>query len=133
MKKMKKEYMITMIIGLLLVFIGILLQLFSLAGGVLPLVLINAGTILIVIAVVSYNRYGAGISQDERTRQLGARALSYSWLLSFVVVNVLYWVDYTKIVALTVGQALGIMLFTMTLSAGIIQMFLKKRGTIDED
>ncbi len=132
-KKIKKQYAMTIIAGILLIFLGIFYQISSLAKGVIPLIFMNAGTIMIVIAVLAHNKYGVGITQDERTRALGARALSYSWLLSFVVVNVLYWVDYTKMVALTVGLALGIMLFTMTLSAGIIQMFLKKRGTIDED
>lgn len=133
MKKIKKQYTMTIIAGILLVFLGIFYQISSLAKGMIPLIFMNAGTILIVIAVLAHNRYGAGITQDERTRTLGARALSYSWLLTFFLVNVLFWIDYTKVLTLSASHILGILLFTMTLSAAIIQSFLKKRGIINED
>lgn len=71
---------------------------------------------------------------DERlARALGARALSYSWLLTFVLVNILFWIDYIKVLTLSASHILGILLFTMTLSAGAMQYFLKKRGIINED
>ncbi|MBD3249667.1 hypothetical protein GF336_06505 [Candidatus Woesearchaeota archaeon] len=130
---MKKDYTVTIIAGILLIFLGIFFQVSDLARGMIPLIFMNAGTILIVIAVISHNRYGAGITQDERTRALGARALSNSWLLTFVLVNVLFWIDYTKVLTLSASHILGILLFTMTLSAGIIQSILKKRGIINED
>ena len=133
MKTMKKEYTMTIIAGILLVFLGIFFQATSLAKGIIPLVFMNAGTIMIVIAVLSHNRYGAGIKQDERTRAIGKQALSYSWLLTFVLVNVLYWIDYTNVFQLQATQALGILLFTMTLSAGLLQYLLKRRGFINED
>lgn len=130
---MKKQYLVTIIAGIILVFLGIFYQISNLAKGVIPLFFMNAGTILIVIAVLSHNKYGAGITQDERTRALGARALSYSWLLTFVFVNALFWIDYTKVLTLSASHILGILLFTMTLSAAVIQSFLKKRGIINED
>lgn len=133
MKNIKKQYMTTIIAGIILVFLGIFFQISGLASGIIPLVFMNAGTILIVIAVISHNRYGAGITQDERTRAIGARALSYSWLLTFVLVNILFWIDYTKVLKLSGSHILGIILFTMTLSGGIIQSFLKRRGVINED
>ncbi len=129
----KKQYLITIVAGMILVFLGIFFQISNLAKGIIPLVFMNAGTILVVIAVISHNRYGAGTTQDERTRAIGAIALSYSWLLSFVLVNALYWIDYTGVFVLSTNHVLGIMLFTMILSASIFQYFLKKRGTINEN
>lgn len=133
MQRIKKEYTMTIIAGIILVFLGIFFQISDLAKGVIPLVFMNTGTIIIVIAVLAHNKYGAGITQDERTRALGARALSYSWLLTFVLVNVLFWIDYTKVLTLSASHILGILLFIMTLSAGIMESFLKKRGIINED
>jgi hypothetical protein len=133
MKRIKKQYMMTIIAGVILVFLGIFFQVSNLAKGVIPLIFMNAGTIMIVIAVLSHNRYGVGVTQDERTRALGARALSYSWLLTFVLVNVLFWIDYTDTFTFVADHILGIILFTMVLSAGIIQSVFKQRGTIDED
>ena len=133
MKKIKKEYAMAIIAGIILVFLGIFFQLSDLAEGIIPLVFMNTGTILMVIAVIAHNRYGAGLTQNERTRALGARALSYSWLLTFVLTNILFWIDYTKVLTLSASHILGIILFTMTLSAGMIQSFLKKRGVINED
>ena len=133
MKKTKKEYMITIIAGIILVFLGIFFQVSSLAEGIIPLIFMNAGTIMIVIAVLAHNKYGAGITQDERTRAISSRALSYSWLLTFIVVNILFWINYTKVLSLSTNHTLGILLFIMTLSAGITQSLFKKRGIINED
>ncbi|MHA1873276.1 MAG: hypothetical protein ACTSVB_04095 [Candidatus Heimdallarchaeaceae archaeon] len=133
MKKIKKEYTTSIIAGIVLVFLGIFFQISNLAKGIIPLIFMNAGTIMIVIAVLAHNKYGAGITQDERTRAIGARALSYSWLFTFVLINVLFWIDYTKIIELNTSHVLGIIFFTMILSASIIQSLLKKRGVINED
>lgn len=133
MKKIKNQYIMTIIAGIILVFLGIFFQVSNLAEGVIPLIFMNAGTILVVIAVIAHNRYGAGVTQDERTRALGARALSYSWLLTFLLVNVLYWIGYTNVIKIETSQVLGIMLFTMILSAGLFQTILKKRGIVDEN
>lgn len=133
MKKIKKEYAMTITAGVILVFLGIFFQASNLAKGIIPLAFMNSGTIMIVIAVIAHNRYGAGITQDERTRALGTRALSYSWLLTFVLINILFWIDYTKVLTLTKDHILGILFFSMTLSASIFQFFLKKRGVLNED
>lgn len=132
-KKIKKEYKVTIIAGMLLVFLGIFFQVSRLAQGIIPLVFMNSGTILVVIAVISHNRYGAGITQDERTRNIGARALAYSWLLTFVLVNILFWIDYTDVFEISASGVLGILLFTMVLSSSITQSILKRRGSFDED
>lgn len=132
-KKIKKEYMATIISGIILVFLGMFFQASNLAKGIIPLIFMNAGTIMIVIAVLSYNKYGAGLTQDERTRAIGARSAGYSWLLTFVLVNILFWIDYTEVIQLSARSILGIILFTMILSASIFQYAMKKKGVIDED
>ena len=133
LKEIKRQYITSIISGMILVFLGIFFQTSKLATGLIPLIFMNAGTILIVIAVIAHNKYGAGISQDERTRAIGSRAISHSWLITFVLINILFWLNYTKIIVFSANNILGIILFTMIISAGVIQAILKRRGVINED
>ena len=123
----RKQYVITILAGLLLISLGVFYQLTDLANEIISLIFINAGTIITFIGVIKFNRFGAGLTQDERTRKLGAIALSYSWLITFVTLNIIFWIDYLEIIRLTISQGLGIMLFVMVLSAGILQWILKRK------
>jgi len=131
--KERKQYVITILAGLLLISLGVFYQLTDLANEIISLIFINTGTIITVIGVIHFNKFGARLTQDERTRKLGAIALSYSWLITFVTLNIIFWIDYLKIIGLTISQVLGIMLFVMVLSAGILQWILKRKGIIHED
>jgi predicted CDP-diglyceride synthetase/phosphatidate cytidylyltransferase len=133
MKKIKRDYLLSILSGIILIFLGIFFQVTNLAKAIIPLIFINTGTILIVISVLTHNKFGAGITQDERTRTLSTRAIAYSWLLTFVLVNILFWFDYLKFVDFKVEQVLAITLFTMTLSAGILQSYFKHKGVINEN
>jgi len=128
----KKQYVITIIAGLLLISIGIFYHLTDLANENISFIFINVGTVMIVIGVIQFNKSGAGLSQDERTRKLGARALSYSWLITFVTLNIIFWIDFLEIIRLTISQGFGIMLFVMVLSAGNLQWMLKRRGIAND-
>lgn len=131
--KDKKQYVVTMIAGILLISLGIFFQLAGLANEIISQIFITAGAMMAVIGVIHFNKSGAGLTQDERTRQLGSRALSYSWLITLVIVNMIFWVDYLDIIKVTLSQGLGIILFTMVLSAGILQWILKRKGIVNED
>lgn len=126
--KEKKQYAITIIAGLLLISFGISCQLAGFANEIISLIFANAGVIMVVVGVMRFNRHGGGLTKDERTRELGARALSYSWLITFVMLNVIFWIDYFKIIELTLSHGLGILLFIMVLSAGILQWIFKRKG-----
>ena len=126
--KERKQYAITIIAGLLLIFLGLIYQLTDFANEIISLIFINAGTIITVIGVIHFNKFGERLTQDERTRMLGARALSGSWLITFVTLNIIFWIDYLEIIGLAISQVLGIMLFVMVLSAGILQWILKRKG-----
>lgn len=125
---MKKEYLFSIIAGIVLLIIGASLVILKVVEGEILMVIFNAGTVLIVIAVAAHIRYGKGVSKDERTRAIGARALSYSWLLTFILVNVLFWMDRSGSVIFSIGSVLGIIMFTMVISAVLMQFFLKIRG-----
>lgn len=68
---------------------------------------------------------------DERTKKLGAYAATYSWLLTLVLIAVLFWVDYFSIFKLTVTQALGTTLFVMVLSMNVFRWYFGRKGDVE--
>ncbi|MBD3245074.1 MAG: hypothetical protein GF335_03720 [Candidatus Moranbacteria bacterium] len=120
----KKKYIVLITAGLILIALGFSYQLLDLAGNLISLVFINSGVIIIVIAVLNFNHLGAGVSQDEMTRKISARALSYSWLLTFALLNILFWVDYLEILKLQTQTFLTIAIFVMLFSAVIFKKLI---------
>jgi hypothetical protein len=127
-----QKYWLMIIAGILLIGSGILYQLNDSADQMVSMIAISGGTVFIVVSVLRYNRYGAGIVQDERTRKIGAKALSYSWLLTFILINGLFWIDYLNIFDIGLRASLGLILFAMTISGAGLQ-YLMKRGVLGEN
>jgi uncharacterized membrane protein len=129
----KKMYLISIIAGVILIFLGAFYNMTMDVNIVIPIAFTTAGFVLVIASTIRYNKFGAGVTQDERTRKLSTRAISYSWLLTFIIVNFLFWIDYLKIVELSVGAIIAWVLYPMLLSAAILQMVFKRKGVIDED
>ena len=68
---------------------------------------------------------------DERTKKLGAYAATYSWLITLVLIAVLFGVDYFNIFKLTVTQALGTTLFVMVLSMNVFRWYFGRKGDVE--
>ena len=122
----KTNYTTLMVTGLLLMALGFIYQALNLAGNLISLIFINAGIIILVIATFRYNKLGAGIAQDEMTRQISSRSLSYSWLLTFVTLNVIFWLDYSGIISLEVQHLLGLLIFLMIFSSALFKKIIFK-------
>lgn len=129
MKKGKK-FGLYLISGTLLILLGLFYEVMMDINEILTIVFITAGTVIIITSLLKYSAYGE-VQHDERTRKLGSAALSFSWLLTFILVNVLFWVDYFDWVELTVGQLIGVILFFMVLSGSILQWLYRKKGDLD--
>ena len=93
--------------------------------------LINIGAIMIFATFIKVKRLRRGAIKDERTVKIGAYGLSYSWLLSLVLLSMLFWVDYMQLVQMTVTQVLGIMIFAMVFSAKGFQWYLFRKGDVE--
>jgi hypothetical protein len=124
----RRKYILLMISGVILIVLGFLYQALELSGNVISLLFINAGIVMMVVAVLKYNKLGAGVDQDEMTRKMSSRGLSYSWLLTFVTINVLFWMDYVEVVRLSVPTVLGIVMFVMVISASVCKKWLFRTG-----
>jgi hypothetical protein len=94
--------------------------------------LISAVIAVILVGFIKWKRTAAGTPEsDERTKKLGAYAATYSWLLTLVLIALLFWVDYFSVFKLTVTQALGTTLFVMVLSMNVFRWYFSRKGDIE--
>ncbi|MBN1455956.1 MAG: hypothetical protein JW945_06880 [Methanomicrobia archaeon] len=80
---------------------------------------------------VRWRRMGELPERDERTKKLGAYAATYSWLVTLVLIAVLFWVDYLAVVKLTVTQVLSVTLLVMVLSLNLFRWYFSRRGDVE--
>lgn len=84
-----------------------------------------------IVWFVQWKRMAELPDRDERTKKLGAYAAAYSWLVTLVLVAVLFWVDYLAVVKLTVTQVLSVTLLVMVLSLNVFRWYFLRRGDMD--
>lgn len=125
--KKEREYQVSIVAGMLLLFFGSLYYFSGLAKNVIALVFINAGIILVVIQTIRLNRFGAGVVQDERTVKVSNIGISYSWLTTFVFLNILFWIDSLQIINMGLNIGVTLAIFVMIVSAVIFKSIFKNR------
>jgi hypothetical protein len=131
-KKMKKQPKTRWMIAQAAVLAALLLAvLWSGANTVSVSAMMSMIIAVLIVWVVRWKRTVDVPESDERTRKLGAYAATYSWLLTLVLIAVLFWVDYFTVVTLTVAQALGATLFVMVLSMNVFQWYFSGKGDVE--
>jgi hypothetical protein len=131
MENTKKAYKYKLASGLNIILAGIISTIFFEVDARLSIFLINLGLILFVITAFRLFRLGELPDRDERTKKLAAYGITYSWLLTLVLIAVLYWVEHFNMVELTAGGILGILLFFMTISANIFRWYFMQKGDVE--
>jgi len=127
--KRGKKFGLYIVAGVLLTLLGLFYELMMDLNEIITIIFISVGAVLIIGSVLRYTRYGE-VNTDERTRKLGSAAISFSWFLTFVLVNILFWIDYFEILKLSVGQVIGIIVFFMIFSGAILKSLYRKKGDI---
>ena len=95
---------------------------------VIILALLVAGVIGIITGFSKYLGYREGPRTDERTRKLSAFATTHSWFITFVLVNILFLLNYFSRLAITVSQALGLIFFVMLVTMVGMNTYFKRKG-----
>jgi drug/metabolite transporter (DMT)-like permease len=131
MAQIEKYTKISYTFALILILIGIFMVAFQEQYQALGTGFINAGSVIIVITFIKARRYRNGPAKDERTIKIGAYGLSYSWLITFILISLLFWVEEFEMAQLTVKGVLAILMITMIVTAKGIQWYLFRKGDIE--
>ena len=131
-EKMKKEYKYYIGIGAAILLVGIALQIFW--SGINPHIISALRTVgivlIILLGVVRHMIYKEEPEEDERTKKINTLTLSYSWIVTLVLVGVLLLLDKWDILKMTVLQALGLTMAAMIVVAIIAELYLKRKGDV---
>jgi len=95
---------------------------------VIILALLVAGVIGLITGFSKYLGYREDPRTDERTRKLSAFATTYSWFITFVLVNILFLLDYFGRLTITVSQILGLIFFVMLVTMFGMNVYFKQKG-----
>jgi len=87
---------------------------------------------IFAVGMVMYWRMKKGqkVIRDERVNRVAQKASSWSWFLSYVLITILFWVQYLKLYALTVELVLGLMFYFMVFSYIICQWYLNRQPNL---
>uniref|UniRef100_A9AAV2 Uncharacterized protein n=1 Tax=Methanococcus maripaludis (strain C6 / ATCC BAA-1332) TaxID=444158 RepID=A9AAV2_METM6 len=118
-------------LGFLIMLFGIFINYMFEVNSLLTAILINAGVILIIYNLYLHIKYRETPSKDERIRKIANAGLAYSWVFTFLIMNLIFWVDYFKWFEITVAQVIGIIYFVMLISALLFQQYFKRKGDIE--
>ena len=127
---MKRRYAIQIAAGAVLGAAGILLPFLVDGTEALSSLMVTIGLVILAVAAVRHWRFRDEPEKDERTQKIGAYAISYSWLLTIVFLAILFWVDYLRLLALTVETVLLSAILLMGLSARLFQWYLFRQGDV---
>lgn len=128
---MKREYKSRMAIGLVLLLLGIAADnLLSGAYSPFTTAMIVVGLVLIIGSVLRHLKFGEEADRDERTTKIGAFALAYAWLVTFIFMSLLIMLDH-YLVKLTASQALFSSMAVAILAAGFFQWYFRRKGDVE--
>jgi hypothetical protein len=128
---MEKKYLYKLILGIAIMAAGILSDAFFNIDVLIPVVLINLGLIIFIATAFKLFKRGDLPDRDERTKKLAAYGITYSWLLTLVVITVLSWIQYFGLAELTADGVLGILLFFMIISANVFRWYFMRKDDIE--
>jgi hypothetical protein len=131
MENLKKEYRHKLALGVILMLAGMLSVAFFEVDASVSIFLIVMGLVLFVITAFRLFRSGDLPDRDERTKKLAAYGITYSWLLTLVLITVLYWIEFLDLAELTAEATLGILLFFMIISANAFRWYFMRKGDVE--
>lgn len=131
---MEKEKRIKFVLAGIILFITLGGMFFAAIYGnnsLLPIIFINGGLIILVIAIFRFFKRGDLPDKDERTKKLSAYGITYSWLLTLVVITGLSLIQNLGLIQLSVELVLGVLLFFMIISANVFRWYFMQKGDIE--
>lgn len=131
MKNIKKIYVYKLALGVIILLAGIVSATCYKHEASFSSFLITMGLVLFILTAFRFFRQGDLPDRDERTKKLAAYGITYSWLLTLVLISVLYLTNYFKLVEFTAVNVLSIILIFMTISANVFRWYFMRKGDIE--
>ena len=128
---MDNRYKYSLYAAITVVVIGILASILQVGDEEISNILINIGVAIIAVLLVRLRRTGNLPEKDERTKKLGAYGLSYSWFITFLALNLLFWIDRLHFVQLTVSSVIIILFILMLVTAKGFQWHFLSKSDVD--
>lgn len=128
---MDNRYKYSLYAAIIAVVIGVLASILQVGNEDVSNILINIGVAIIVVLLVRLRRNGNLPEKDERTKKLGAYGLSYSWLTTFVALNLLFWIDRLQFIQLSVSGVIFILFVLMLMTAKGFQWYFLSKDDVD--
>lgn len=128
---MEKKYISRLVIGIVILVMGLLLAAFHRFNILISIFLISFGLIFFVVTAFRLFRQGDLPNRNERTKKLAAYGITYSWLLTLVIISVLSLVEYFGLAELTARWVLWLLLFFMIVSANLFRWYFMQKGDIE--
>ncbi len=129
-KNYSKKFKISLIFGVIILLLGILLTALNVLTDSFSSVLISVGQILIIVSYVRMIKYKNGPAKDELTRKIADRAAAYSWFYTLIVLFIIFWIDYFKLIFLTVEGVISILYVVMIFTMIFYQQWFWKKGDL---
>ena len=92
--------------------------------------LIGVSVIFIGRGIRTMKQGEESIKGDERTRKIGAFALSYAWFSTLLVMVVMFWIDYLGVVSLNVQGVLAFLILFTIIIFGVFRWRLIRKGDV---
>lgn len=118
-----------MVMGVSLIIGGLILLSLKILDSTLSLAIVNTGTI-IVIAAYALEKRRPHVQHDELSRQISAKATSYSWMITLILISVLVLVHHYQLIMLTVQGSLAAIFIVMNASFLGYRWWFNKTGKI---
>jgi uncharacterized membrane protein len=132
----KQWYSLLLVSGAVLLVGGVIQSITADTGtsGSTAALMVSSGVVLIVLSGARYlqvRRNGEEIRKDERTVKIGSYGLAYSWFLTFILLFLLFWLDYLGVFMPDTGTLLAVLVVVMGLSARLFQWHFFRRGDVE--
>jgi uncharacterized membrane protein len=128
---MKQRNLYRIIIGLLMIFSGIVSILLTGGEAIIGTILLAAGFAFLITGISRHRKYGDDPESDERSKKIGAYGITYAWLTGLFFMFGLFWLDYLDILRLSTQNALALSVIVLALSAVIYQTYLFRKGDVE--
>lgn len=127
---MQPRYLYRIVIGIVFLIGGIISAFTLPENAIIPTIFLTAGIVFLLTGILRHRKNRDGPESDERSKKIGAWALSYAWLTGIIGACLLFWLDYLGVFRLSAQSGYGLIVLILTISAVICQVWLFRKGDV---